>query len=553
MSLRHRTAAMACVILLAWVGTAVAALPQTAPIDPYGRIIGCLKTCKEQSPTPSQALEMCDRSCMPTSVPVFPAAPPNGAPNGSLYVVTLGDSIMWGQGIPEGQKFADLVTNWLQSLYGPSYYLTRFVPTFAHSGAPIQASSDGPNLAPGEIPEDQASVLLQVDLTSAALLNAGVSPQSVVLVLVDGCINDVSSTAIVNGANSPTSIATWANQHCAMMGPLLQRVGAAFPRAAVVVTGYYQVITSATDPAALAATLAVPGAAFGPWGAILGAVAGAVDTGRAQANSAAFANTARSALAAQVQSANANTSLVPAGAPPRFALAWPNFGDANGYAAPSSWVWNIGDFAGPEALAVTLGAAGPFAIQFGFPFDPNSPDAVAYYRAQWCMANNDVISTCIDASVGHPNLLGVQAYAWAIIQQLGTTLQARFPPPHTVAGAPPGMVLRLLMGSDTAGPVVSYAGVPTKLTHWVWVAVLNPTNGARIEHAPIAIGPLGLHQQAAGQGESFAKVYYLCKPEVIPPLRNSLAPPPPPVKACSGTVSAAGFPPGLFSVPSDPL
>jgi hypothetical protein len=170
------------------------------------------------------------------------------------------------------------------------------------------------------------------------------------------------------------------------------------------------------------------------------------------------------------------------------------------------------------------------------------------------MANNDVISTCVDASMGHPNFLGVQAYAWAVIQQLETTLHARLPPPHGGgAGAPPGVVLRLLMGSDSAGPVVSFAGVPTKLTHWVWVSVLNPTTGARIEHAPIAIGPLGLHQQAAGRGESFAKLYYLCKPEVIPPLKNSLAPPPPVVKACSGTVNAAGFPPGLFSVPSDPL
>lgn len=550
MKFRHPAARAACVISVAWVGTALAALPQTAPIDPYGRIIGCMKTCKETSST-QLALQMCDRSCMPTSVPTYPPVPPNGAPNGSLYVVTLGDSIMWGQGIPEGQKFPDLVTNWLQSLYGPNYYLTRTPQTFAHSGAPIQYSPDGPNVAPGEIPENQASVSLQVDLTSAALLNIGVSPASVVLVLVDGCINDVSSTAIVNGVNSSSDISNWTNANCALMGPLLTRIGTVFPKAAIVVTGYYQIVTSATDPAALAAALAVPGAAFGPWGAILGAALGGIDAGRAQANSAAFVSAARNTLATQVQFANA--ALVPAGAPPRVALAWPNFADANGYAAPSSWVWDIGAFAGAEGLAVTLAAAGPFSIQFGFPFDPNSPDAVAYYRAQWCMANNDVISTCIDASVGHPNLLGVWAYYWAITQQLETTLHARFPPPHTVAGAPPGVVLRLLMGSDNLGPVVSSLSGPVKLTHWVWVSVLNPNNGARIEHAPIAIGPLGPHQQAAGQGESFAKVYYLCKPEVIPPLRNSLAPPPPPVKACSGTVSAAGFAPGLFSVPADPL
>jgi hypothetical protein len=568
MKLRHRAAGAACVILLAGIGTALAALPQTNPIDPYGRITACLKTCKEQSPTPSPALGACERSCMPTSVPVFAPAPPNGAPNGSLYVVTVGDSIMWGQGIPEGQKFADTVTNWLQALYGPNYYITRTPQTFAHSGANLFLSSgDGPNPAPGEVPESQASVLLQLNLTLQELQNIGVPPASVILVLVDGCANDVGILAALNGFNSPDQIATATNTDCGAnpqpagsqqqppaMQVLLQRVGTAFPNASVVVTGYYQFITPSTDPAALAGLLALGGAAaIGPWGGILGAAAGAVDVPHAQANSGAFANAVHSAYTSEVNAANSDTTLVPKGAPPRFALAWPSFTDDNGYAAPSSWLWKVGDFAGAESLALASTAPAPFSISFPFPFDPSSADAVAYYRAQWCMANNDVISTCVDASMGHPNFLGVQAYAWAVIQQIETTLHARFPPPHTVAGTPPGVVLRLLMGSDSAGPVVSYAGMPTKLTHWVWVSALNPNSGARIEHAPVSIGPLGPHQQAAGQGESFAKLYYLCKPEVIPPLRNSLAPPTPPVKACSGTVSAPGFPPALFSVPSDQL
>ena len=564
MKLRHWAACAARAVSVAWIGAALAALPQTSPIDPYGRIVACLKSCKANS----SALN-CNTYCMPPVVTLPPPPPPNGAPNGSLYVVTLGDSVMWGQGIPEGQKFADLVTNWLQSLYGPSYYVTRTPQTFAHSGAKlfVAGNGDAPNPAPGEVPEDQASVLLQLNLTLQELQNMGVPAASVILVLVNGCANDVGITSALNGFNSPDTIGNATSTYCGAnpqpagspqpppaMQVLLQRVGTAFPNASVVVTGYYQFITPSTDPAALAGLLALPGAAVGgPWGGILGAAAGAIDVPHAQANSGAFANAAHSAYTSEVDHANSDTTLVPKGAPPRFALAWPNFTADNGYAAPSSWLWKLGDFAGPEGLALATTVPAPFSISAPFPFDSGSADAVAYYRAQWCAANNDVLSTCVDASMGHPNFLGVQAYYWAIVQQLETTLHARLPPPHTVAGAPPGVVLRLLMGSDNLGPAMSFAGVPTKLTHWVWVSVLNPSTGARIEHAQVAIGPLGLHQQAAGKGESFAKLYYLCKPEVIPPLKNSLAPPPPPVKACSGTVGAPGFPPGLFSVPSDPL
>jgi hypothetical protein len=548
MTLRHRAAGAACVIAVAWVGTALAALPQTAPIDPYGRIIACLKACKQNSPP----VLNCARSCMPTSVPT-PPAPPIGAPSGSLYVVTLGDSIIWGQGIPEGQKFPDLVTNWLQTLYGSSYYVTRF-PTRAHSGAPLQASGDGPNVAPGEIPENVPSVPLQVELTLADLANAGVPPASVILVLVDGCINDVSATTIVVGVNSSNDIANWTNQHCAGMRQLLQRVGAVFPKAAVVVTGYYQIITSSTDPAALPALLAVGGAAAGgPWGGILGAAAGVLDTGRAQANSLAFATAAQNVLATEVQIANGDPNLVPAGAPPRFALAWPNFTADNGYAAPSTWVWKVEEFLPAETLGSLVSLPSVFGISIPFPFDPNSADAVAYYRAQWCVSNGDLISTCIDASVGHPNFLGVSAYTQAVIQQIETTLHARFPPPTLVPGTPPGVVVRVQTGSDTAGPIVTFAGVPTKLTHWLWVSVFNPHTGARIDHTPIGVRPSMPQQQASGQGESFAKFYYLCKPLLIPPLRNSLAPPPPLIKTCAGTVSATGFPVAYFSAPADPL
>ena len=52
-----------------------------------------------------------------------------------IYMVALGDSIMWGQGLADSQKFQTKVANWIQATHPDRRQVQRW--NFAHSGATI--------------------------------------------------------------------------------------------------------------------------------------------------------------------------------------------------------------------------------------------------------------------------------------------------------------------------------------------------------------------------------------------------------------------------------
>src|SRR5262249_22159955 len=112
----------------------------------------------------------------------------------AFNMVVLGDSIMWGQGLPQDQKFSTLVQNWLAKWVAPRP-VQRFV--FAHSGARIAPTgndtgpdlSNGPAAFVGEVPDPSPSILSQIELALNRLPQLGVAqPSDVDLVLVDGGI-----------------------------------------------------------------------------------------------------------------------------------------------------------------------------------------------------------------------------------------------------------------------------------------------------------------------------------------------------------------------------
>ena len=123
------------------------------------------------------------------------ASPTQGRP---YHLVVLGDSIPWGQGLRDADKFSTLVQQWLaQRLNGR--HVVKW--TFAHSGAVIGPDShDASPALPGEVPIRYPSVIAQLPIATHYLANhpltdadhaAPVDPASVALVLVDGGINDV--------------------------------------------------------------------------------------------------------------------------------------------------------------------------------------------------------------------------------------------------------------------------------------------------------------------------------------------------------------------------
>lgn len=65
--------------------------------------------------------------------PLMSGAPSTGAT--PIYMVALGDSVMWGQGLADAQKFQTKVANWIETTHPDRRRVQRW--NFAHSGASI--------------------------------------------------------------------------------------------------------------------------------------------------------------------------------------------------------------------------------------------------------------------------------------------------------------------------------------------------------------------------------------------------------------------------------
>jgi hypothetical protein len=391
--------------------------------------------------------------------PAFAQAPATRPFN----IITLGDSIIWGQGLPESMKFRTLVANWLQSQYGTTRNVVIWT-THAHSGAktgwglyPAETNGNDPDTwyslhpssgygpgypYPGEVPFGYPSISFQIGMTVNDLKQRGVDPGTVDLVLLDGCINDLSADNILNPslvetnllqgevANGPNWVRTKTNELCVThMGSLLPQVTGQFPNAIVIMTGYYPIVSGQTDLVKLSEYLTVLGFAGGagpPAASVVGGPGAALEylvgvpavavplaaalratlTDRSQA----FATTAFNGLSNLVNQANQGLAT------PRAALAWPNFSDDNAYAAPNSYLFLMEDFLADEIR----GGQGQAP-----PGDWNTQEGVAYYRGQECSIGHPSDPTCYAALVGHPNPKGAQAYALAIISQLQGVFSAR--------------------------------------------------------------------------------------------------------------------------------
>lgn len=159
-----------------------------------------------------------------------------------MQMLVLGDSIMWGQGLKQEQKFWWRVKCWLQEKTG------REVQTHveAHSGAHLSGLSTSPRFRSdnGEVNLPYPTINEQVD---KAVQFYGQGHLKVDLVLVDGCINDVDISNVLNAGASPEWLRGRITSTCGTgMHKLLQRITESFPNAQVVVTGYYRIVSNNT-------------------------------------------------------------------------------------------------------------------------------------------------------------------------------------------------------------------------------------------------------------------------------------------------------------------
>ena len=156
-------------------------------------------------------------------------------------MAVVGDSVAWGQGLAEHNKYHTRVQNTLIAKLNGRPVEKQVV---AHSGAVIAPSAADAKTAvlSGEIPRSYPSITYQAT-------HMVKDPASVNLVLLDGGINDVGATTMLDVMMSEETVK---QRTLAVFGldhyvPFLQLMLKTFPNATVVVTNYFRVISHVSD------------------------------------------------------------------------------------------------------------------------------------------------------------------------------------------------------------------------------------------------------------------------------------------------------------------
>lgn len=322
-------------------------------------------------------------------------------------MLVLGDSIMWGQGLKDEQKFSYRVEQWIRGRL-PGIEVHRHV--FAHSGARIKSNAveDAKPPTHGEVPNNYPSITAQLAAAQGATfpLHPPLDPRSVSLVLLDGGINDFGSKTILTV--DPTVGRAWVRkvtrEVCVdRMKRLLPDVATAFPNAKIVITNYFQIVSEKSDMVYVWELLRF-------WDVVGGVVNIMSEPLRQKLSDQSLAfheestagfreavqETTRTLLASDKRSppVNVPVQLARTPRPSRVALAEVPFGPRNAYGAPETFLFHV-----------------------------NEPDPAASVRKPVCMSQvpnaSPALPNCLLAATGHPNVDGARAYANAIIDVLG--------------------------------------------------------------------------------------------------------------------------------------
>jgi len=160
-----------------------------------------------------------------------------------LEMLVLGDSIMWGQGLKPEQKFSWRIKCWLQKKTNREVRQN----VFAHSGALISADrGTAPRFKSndGEVNLPYPSINEELDQARDFY---GPASAKVNLILLDGCINDVDVSNLLNVTTDPNWLRERINNSCKLgMHDLLKQVTESFPNAQVIVPSYYRIVSDST-------------------------------------------------------------------------------------------------------------------------------------------------------------------------------------------------------------------------------------------------------------------------------------------------------------------
>jgi hypothetical protein len=305
-----------------------------------------------------------------------------------FYMASIGDSVMWGNGLTEQRKLGSLVADAIEE----ETAMKVISQVYAHSGAEI-VPKEGDGICvvgcSGEVPTVETSISVQTDLIER--------PELMDLILVDACINDVGVSTVFLEDTPEDELIDMTENFCRdEMISLLEKVRRLAPNARIVVTPYFPIVS--------------------PDSSLLGLRQWALARGerisdnllefkeKLIANSLAFYETSLRSLRTAIEAVNATSEDEG-----MILFAPVDFGPSNATLAPDNWLWGLTDESTvSEALSIGLSL---------FP-----EDEVLDFRQAACPEREHPtlgeLVFCLYASVGHPNVPGAQAYADVIFEKL---------------------------------------------------------------------------------------------------------------------------------------
>ena len=348
--------------------------------------------------------------------PVKPSA------SGPLQMLVIGDSIMWGQGLREEEKFSARVKCWLQER------IERKVMAHveAHSGAIISGAATTERIfstGSGEVNLATPTINEQLDHAIQFYKEDRTRPS---LILMNGCINDVGVKNLLSASTSLDDLRAQTKRTCGdEMQTLLQRVRNSFPESYVLVMSYYPIVSKQTDDNAFLRLLVKKLNNQRPEARRM---TDKEMRERLIAISDEWYETSTASLREAVK--KTNESMPSPSSAPKVQFVEIQFGPEHVFAAPDTLLWNF--FFGSTnvsgfAKVIVLLSFGTAA------YKPN--DHVREIRVKSCEqtfqkpkgikedkerknARRDLFLICRYASLGHPNQWGALIYTEAIKGQL---------------------------------------------------------------------------------------------------------------------------------------
>ena len=161
--------------------------------------------------------------------------PTDGQKDNAFRVVVIGDSIAWGEGLLDTDKYSYQLATWLNETLGRTVEVT----VYAHNGAKINSYANDDYCREGECGSESPSLSDQIDFIE--------KPERVDLVLVSGGINDVGIFSIMDSDIPKSKLEDDTAKIEEAMRKLINSILNKCSNANIIVTGYYQIVSYKTD------------------------------------------------------------------------------------------------------------------------------------------------------------------------------------------------------------------------------------------------------------------------------------------------------------------